>query len=409
MAEVVFEQVSKRYPNGVLAVRDLSLTVADGEFVVLVGPSGCGKTTTLRLLAGLEQPTHGTLRIAGRVVNDLRPSQRDIALVFQRPALYPHLSVRDNLAFSLRLRQHVGFLTRLAWRCLRPARYTQLQEQDQLRAERVAQTARLLGLEDVLERLPGQLSGGQQQRVALGRALVRQPAAFLLDEPLSNLDAPLRVEMRRELHLLHRRLPATMLYVTHDQVEAMTLGDRVVVLKEGVVQQVDRPMVLYERPCNRFVAGFIGWPPMNLLDGQLVHSEGRLGFLTQGQWLPLPPGNQPGNEYAGRPLTLGVRPEEIRVDESGVGWRVSMVVVLVEPLGSMSLVTLHRGGWQLTAQTNARQVVVERQTVEVNWDMERAHWFDGQSGVALDRLAGSVGRLGNPSYGTGRPAAQPDG
>src|SRR5262245_34433799 len=275
MAEVALGGVSKQYPGGVEALRDLTLTVADGELVVLVGPSGCGKTTTLRLIAGLETPTRGTLRIGGRVVNDLPPRERDVAMVFQRPALYPHLSVRDNLAFGLRMRR--GGFPLLGWN----------RRADEVVRDRVARAARMLELDDVLDRLPGQLSGGQQQRVALGRAVVREPAAFLLDEPLSNLDARLRTEMRRELHLLHRRLRATMIYVTHDQTGALPPGDRLVVLHRGVAQQADAPLAVYERPANRFVAGFIGWPPMNFMDGQLVGQDGRPGFATRDLVLPL--------------------------------------------------------------------------------------------------------------------------
>ena len=384
MAEVVLEQLTKRYASGAVAVRDLSLTVADGELVVLVGPSGCGKTTTLRLIAGLERPTTGTVRIGGRSVNGLPPDRRDVALVFQRPALYPHLTVRDNLAFGARLRQPAGRLRRLAWRWLRPAKYAQILDQERLLAERVAQTARLLGLDGVLGRRPARLSGGEQQRVALGRALVRRPAAFLLDEPLSNLDAPLRAELRRELHLLHRLLPATMIYVTHDQVEALSLGDRVVVLKEGILQQVDHPRRLYERPGNRFVAGFIGWPPMNLMDGQVVREEDGLYFATQGQRLALPPGCTPAGRSCGTALTLGLRPEDVEVITGRPdGPATAMEVALVEALGSTALVTLRRGDWRLTAVLDGRRALAERQDVRVRLAMERAHWFDGKSGLAL--------------------------
>ena len=370
MAEVVLEGVSKRYPNGVEAVRGLTLTVADGELVVLVGPSGCGKTTTLRLIAGLEDLTGGTIRIGGRVVNGRPPRERDVAMVFQRPALYPHLTVRENLAFGLRLRLAGGW-----W----PFR-----GQQELIQERVDRAARLLKVEEVLDRLPGQLSGGQQQRVALGRALVREPAAFLLDEPLSNLDARLRTEMRRELHLLHGRLPATMIYVTHDQVEALTLGDRVVVLRQGVAEQVDRPQALYERPCNRFVAGFLGWPPMNFLDGELVHQGGRPWFAGQGNALPVPaPLASAWAAYTGRPLTLGIRPEDVRVGDAWEDGAVVMEAAAVETLGGSSLVTLHRHAWQVTVQVESGLMVQERQPVPVVFDLDRAHLFDRATGQAL--------------------------
>ena len=269
MAEVALKGVGKQYANGVQAVEGLDLVVADGELVVLVGPSGCGKTTTLRLIAGLEAPSAGLVRIGGSVVNGEPPNRRDVAMVFQRPALYPHLSVQANLGFGLKLRQ--------GWWFGAPER-----------RHRVEEVARALGLEDLLDRRPAELSGGQQQRVALGRALVRRPAVFLLDEPLAGLDAPLRLEMRRELHLLHRRLRATMIYVTHDQEEALTLGDRVVVLDRGRPQQSDRPAALYERPANRFVAAFLGWPPLSLLDGRLVEEDGRLCLVGDGEKLPVP-------------------------------------------------------------------------------------------------------------------------
>jgi multiple sugar transport system ATP-binding protein len=388
MAEVALEHVTKQYAPGVAAVDDLSLTVADGELVVLVGPSGCGKTTTLRLVAGLEAPTAGLVRIDGRTVNDLPPRSRDVALVFQRPTLYPHLTVRANLAFGARLRRG-GLLKRLLGRLLRPGEaLAQGRDLD----DRVGDAARALGLTELLDRLPGQLSGGQQQRAALGRALVRRPAAFLLDEPLSNLEPGLRHELRRELHLLQRRLRATMLYVTHDQVEAMTLGDRVVVMDRGRVQQADPPAVLYERPVNRFVAGFIGWPPMSFLDGRLTRDDrGEPAFLSEGRLLPLPA--ELVGAADGREATLGLRPENVVVGDvckdgpaapdGARPCRLSMEVLLVESLGATRLVTLRRGGWQLLAQTDGRPAPRERQAVEVVLDMTRAHVFDRASGLAL--------------------------
>jgi multiple sugar transport system ATP-binding protein len=269
MAEVTLEQLAKTYPGGVEAVRDVSLRVADGELLVVVGPSGSGKTTLLRLIAGLETPLHGIVRVGGQVVNNLPPHRRNVAMVFQRPALYPHLSVRENLGFGLALRQGGRWRRWLPGRCPVPMGDGEQQ---------VANIARLLGLENLLERRPATLSAGQQQRVALGRALVRRPDVFLLDEPFSNLDAPLRQEMRRELHLLHRRLRATMIYVTHDQDEAVALADRIAVLDQGRIRQVDRPDVLWERPADRVVAAFLGWPAMNLPEGRLIRVEGRLVF-----------------------------------------------------------------------------------------------------------------------------------
>ena len=363
MAEVVLEGVGKTYPNGVQAVRDLSLTVADGELVVLVGPSGCGKTTTLRLIAGMETPTSGTIRIDGRLVNAVPPHRRDVAMVFQRPALYPHLNVRENLGFGLALRRSVP-----------------MAEQ----RERVERTARLLELSDLLDRRPNELSGGQQQRAALGRALVRQPAVFLLDEPLSNLDARLRMEMRRELHLLHRRLRATMVYVTHDQEEALTLGDRVVLLDGGKVQQADRPQALYERPANRFTAAFIGWPPMNFLEGRLVEEAGCL-LLIDGEWeLPLAERRDEWRVFAGREVTLGVRPEHVRVAVASVSLEQTLMEVrLLERAGSYLLATLCYGGWTVTARLGGPSPVSEGERAAVEFALVQAHLFDRESGRLL--------------------------
>jgi multiple sugar transport system ATP-binding protein len=379
MAEVALEQVSKHYAPGVAALHDLTLTVGDGELVVLVGPSGCGKTTTLRLIAGLETLTSGTIRIDGKVVDALPPRSRDVALVFQRPTLYPHLSVADNLAFGVRMRQGTGVLRRLL-----------NVEQEKDLGNRVRETADLLGLADMLNRRPAQLSGGEQQRVALGRALVRRPAAFLLDEPLSNLDPGLRHDMRRELHLLQRRLRATMLYVTHDQVEAMTLGDRVVVLDRGQVQQVGPPLELYERPANSFVAGFVGWPPMNLFDARLLRRDGDVLLAADGVELPLPAETfGQAAAYNGSEVTAGVRPEHLRLADGAGAGRWAMDVLLVEPLGSATLVTLERGGRQLLALMQGRPIWRERQVVSVGFEMRDLHLFDRSSGTALRRHAPS--------------------
>jgi multiple sugar transport system ATP-binding protein len=375
MADVVLENVSKVYPPGIAAVSGLNLCVADGELVVLVGPSGCGKTTTLRLIAGLEEPTEGILGIGGRVVNQLPPRERKVAMVFQRPALYPHMTVRRNLAFGLELQRS----------CLRRT------AEDGEIHDRVAEVAHLLQLEEFLDRRPNQLSGGQQQRVALGRALVRQPAVLLLDEPLSHLDARLRAEMRRELHLLHKRLLATMIYVTHDPVEAMTLADRVVVLDRGEVQQADRPQVVFDRPRNRRVAGFFGWPPMNLLDGTVLCKEGRSWFTTTGGTLSLPlPREWEDGLEAGRALLLGIRPEHLgllpprgRIEGNGLTRGPVLDVVLVETLGAASLVTLQREGVRLTAMMAGTDQPTDGQSMGVVFDMDRAHLFDGASGQAL--------------------------
>ncbi len=368
MAALVLDRLGKIYPHNIEALRDFTLNIADGEFVVLVGPSGCGKTTTLRLVAGLETPADGTISIDGRVVNALPPRERDVAMVFQRPALYPHLSVRRNLSFGLEMRQ--------SWHWFRGS------EDRKANAARVAETARVLDLADLLDRRADALSGGQQQRVALGRALVRQPAVFLLDEPLSHLDARLRAEMRGELHLLHKRFPATMLYVTHDPVEAMTLADRVVVLDRGVVRQVDRPQAIYDRPGHRMVAGFFGWPSMNLLEGAVVRENGRLGFAAKDRLLVLPLDEA---AHANGDLTLGIRPEDVELRPAETRQPNTLRIALVEPLGASDLITLEYGATRLTASTMARQRWMEGQDVNVTFDTNRTHWFDARSGLALRR------------------------
>jgi multiple sugar transport system ATP-binding protein len=336
MASVRLEDVGKIYPNGHVAARGLDLDVRDGEFMVLVGPSGCGKSTALRMIAGLESPTSGRILIGDRDVTALGPQDRDIAMVFQTYALYPHMTVRDNLAFGLRMRG-VG---------------------RDLIDRRVIEAARALSLEAVLSRKPAQLSGGQRQRVALGRAIVREPKVFLFDEPLSNLDAKLRVETRAELARLHRRLGATVVYVTHDQEEAMTLGSRVAVMLDGVIQQVAPPMELYRRPANRFVAGFVGSPAMNFLAGAT---------------LP-----------AGRPSSiLGVRPHDLALVAQGRG-DLDAWVDVVEPRGSELLVYLRLGadgnGPELKVVAPPDLAVEPERTAGVRFDRDKLHWFDAASG-----------------------------
>jgi multiple sugar transport system ATP-binding protein len=319
MATVGLQQVNKMYPNGFHAVRDLDLEVADGEFMVLVGPSGCGKTTALRMVAGLEDISSGTLRIGGRPVNHVSPKDRDIAMVFQNYALYPHMSVADNIAFSLRLRK--------------------LPKQDV--EAKVKETAEILGLSEWLDRKPGQLSGGQRQRVAMGRAIVREPSAFLMDEPLSNLDAKLRVQMRAEVLRIQKRLKVSTMYVTHDQVEAMTMGDRVAVMRSGVLQQCDNPQVLYNRPDNVFVAAFIGSPSMNLYEAAVGEGGRSVRLGSQVVELPQPVvvAHAALAGYAGRSVVLGLRPEHLPVAGDGrAGPALVADVDLVEALGSELIV-----------------------------------------------------------------------
>ncbi len=355
MARVLLDAVRKIYVEGgreQVAVHDVSLEVADGEFVVLVGPSGCGKSTTLRMIAGLEEISGGTIRIGDRVVNDVAARDRDIAMVFQNYALYPHMSVRENLAFALRLRKV-------------PAEEITL---------RVSEASRLLGLDELLERPPRQLSGGQRQRVAVGRAIVRQPQVFLFDEPLSNLDAKLRVQMRRDIAALRRRLNATTIYVTHDQVEAMTLGDRIVVMKDGRVQQVDAPLAIYQRPVNSFVATFIGSPPMNLVRGRL--EEAAFVGEAHGFRLPLAAAGHRPARPAGHPMVLGVRPEHFTLCGAGQGEIVAQVGE-VEPLGSETILTLDAAGVPLTARLDGIAAVRRGATIELAVPPEALHWFDG--------------------------------
>ena len=318
MATVTFQNINKIYPGGFHAVRDLNLDIADGEFVVLVGPSGCGKSTTLRMLAGLEEISSGEIRIGDRRVNEVEPGHRDIAMVFQNYALYPHMTVKQNLAFGLKMRRTP-------------------------RAEierRVGEVAETLGITSMLDRRPRELSGGQRQRVALGRAIVRQPQVFLFDEPLSNLDAKLRVQMRAEIAALHQRLKTTMVYVTHDQIEAMTLGQRIVIMDAGVVQQVAPPLTLYREPANRFVAGFIGSPPMNFLQGELAPGA----FNFNGGSIALNNGTDNGL------ATLGIRPEDVLANGAGPALpRVTLDVV--EQMGHESI-----GYFQLAGNRHAMRI-----------------------------------------------------
>ncbi len=348
MARVSFRDVSKVFDGDVVALSDFSLDVEEGEFLVLVGPSGCGKSTTLRILAGLESPTAGRVFVGGQDVTETRPQDRDIAMVFQNYALYPHMTVYDNMAFGLKMRKTP------------PERIDGF----------VREAAGILGLEPYLDRKPRALSGGQRQRVAVGRAIVRHPSAFLFDEPLSNLDAKLRVQMRSELSRIHRKLGTTMLYVTHDQAEAMTLGDRIVVLKDGVVQQVDTPLGLYDRPDNVFVAGFIGSPAMNFLrveldpSGSAATPEGAdLGAFRD------PPG--PGG------MILGVRPEDVDLEDAGP---LEAGVEVVETLGNEKIVYMQTGGGELVARIEPDTPVEPGDSVRAALRMTRCHLFNPSTG-----------------------------
>jgi ABC-type sugar transport system ATPase subunit len=395
MAKIVLDGVDKAYTNEVKAVNNLSLEITDGEFMVLVGPSGCGKSTALRMIAGLEDITGGEISIGDRVVNDLAPKDRDIAMVFQNYALYPHMTVEQNLAFGLQLRGTSKAEIK----------------------KRVGEAAKMLGLEQFLKRKPAALSGGQRQRVAMGRAIVREPQAFLMDEPLSNLDAKLRVSMRASLNQLHERLGVTTVYVTHDQVEAMTLGDRVCVLREGVLQQVDTPQNLFDNTVNHFVAGFIGSPAMNFVNADLVREAGGARVRFAGFDLPVPAEvftNKPGlDDYAGRSLILGIRPSDFEdAGHGGQDWPTIQVRAdVTEELGSeinaifaidappvehkdtadlakdededdaAIPLTDNKALW--TARVNARSRVRPGQTLDLAVDTTRLHFFDPESGLAI--------------------------
>jgi multiple sugar transport system ATP-binding protein len=374
MAAIQFDHVTKRFPDGTVAVNDVELEIADGEFMILVGPSGCGKTTALRMVAGLEEVTEGEIRIGERVVNGLEPKERDVAMVFQNYALYPHMTVRDNIAFPLRMQR------------------LPKQELD----TRVNDAARLLGLDELLKRKPRELSGGQRQRVAMGRAIVRHPQAFLMDEPLSNLDAKLRVQMRAELVKLHRRLGVTTIYVTHDQTEAMTLGQRVAVLNHGLVQQVDTPQRLYHRPRNTFVASFIGSPPMNFLEGELADGAVELA----GHRLDLPGAVRERVRRGPGRVLVGLRPEEFqdaRLAGAGAGATLPAEIEITEQLGPETLAYFRVAGLEaadvgerpvelagaLAARLDPRTSAAAGQRVELAVNLEGVHLFDPASGESI--------------------------
>jgi multiple sugar transport system ATP-binding protein len=394
MADIVLDKLAKRYPNGFEAVKDLSLEIAEAELLVLVGPSGCGKTTALRMIAGLEDISSGDLYISGKRVNDVLERDRDIAMVFQNYALYPHMTVAQNIAFSLKLAK-------------RPKKEIK---------ERVDETAQLLGLEELLDRRPKQLSGGQRQRVAMGRAIIRKPQVFLMDEPLSNLDAQLRVHMRGEIEALQKRLGVTMVYVTHDQIEAMTMGDRVAVLRSGELQQVDTPTNVYDRPVNLFVAGFIGSPPMNLARATIDQADGNFVVRMGSAVIPVPAGlvqERKLDAWAGREVIVGIRPEDLegpREDGSGQdGTKLEATIDRVEALGANMLgfftvdalpatseaiaeatggglqevALITREGTPFCATFEPRAAIRPGDRVEVTVDVRHLHFFDPETENAV--------------------------
>ncbi len=398
MAEIELETLSKVYPDGTEAVKSLDLEIQDGEFVVLVGPSGCGKTTALRMVAGLEEISAGVVRIGGRVVNDLPPKNRDIAMVFQNYALYPHMSVWDNMAFGLKLRKVVKGVI----------------------SQRVQNAAGILGIRETLERKPRTLSGGQRQRVAMGRSIVREPQAFLMDEPLSNLDAKLRVQMRAEISRLQHDLGVTTIYVTHDQTEAMTMGDRVVVMNHGVLQQVDVPQKLYDEPENLFVAGFIGSPAMNMVEAELERQDGGYAVRFGANELELDGSlleSRPAlRRYEGREVFLGIRPEDLEdasvVDDAAAGRRFAAVVDIREDMGPEVFLhfstdaspvtakqvreaveeeavdaTVERGRTPFVARVDRACRAQEGKKIELVVTTERLHFFDPETGRGIYRDA----------------------
>ena len=368
MASLSLSHVNKTYPNGFEAVKDFNLEIADKEFIIFVGPSGCGKSTTLRMIAGLEEISGGEFKIDGKLMNDVEPKDRDIAMVFQNYALYPHMTVYDNMAFALKLRKV---------------------PKDEI-DKKVREAARILDLDKLLDRKPKALSGGQRQRVAMGRAIVRSPKVFLMDEPLSNLDAKLRVQMRIEISKLHQELGATIIYVTHDQTEAMTLGTRIVVMKDGIVQQVDSPEVLYNKPGNKFVAGFIGSPQMNFLDGT-ISQEGNNLFITIGKSkLAIPASKAKALKdggYVGKKVSMGIRPENIHDSQMFLGASPTSVmtstVKVYELLGAEVFLYFDIEGTQVTARVDPRTTARTGDTIKVALDMEKAHFFDVDTEITI--------------------------
>ena len=368
MANLELKHIYKRYAGGVTAVGDFCLDIADKEFIILVGPSGCGKSTTLRMIAGLEEISEGELYIDGKLVNDVAPKDRDIAMVFQNYALYPHMTVYDNMAFALKLRKT---------------------PKDEIK-KRVTEAAKILDIEHLLDRKPKALSGGQRQRVAMGRAIVRSPKVFLMDEPLSNLDAKLRVAMRTEIKKLHNRLQTTFIYVTHDQTEAMTMGTRIVVMKDGLIQQVDTPANLYTKPCNQFVAGFIGSPQMNFINVKLEKEGNDVYACFADDKIKLPEGKASRPElapYIGKEVVMGIRPEDIHDEEAFLAAYpdaiCSAYVEVTEMLGAETYLYLKIADTQFTARVHQRSTSKIGDTIKVGFEANKIHFFDKDTEVTI--------------------------
>ena len=374
MARVELEHVWKIYPGAIEAAKDIHFVVEDKQFCVLVGPSGCGKTTTLRMIAGLEEISKGTIKIGDKIVNDIPPKDRDIAMVFQNYALYPHMSVYENLAFGLRLRKY---------------------DAEEIH-KRVSNASDILGLDDLLERKPKALSGGQRQRVAVGRCIVRNPKCFLFDEPLSNLDAKLRVEMRAELNKLHKRLATTMIYVTHDQIEAMTLADVIIIMKLGLIQQMGKPLAVYDNPINEFVAGFLGTPPMNFIDGKIENKDGDIVFVyDDGAVLPLSDKQKKAVEnHHGKTVRYGIRPENLEDaayatrQKEDVDAIIKATVEVIEPLGyEMVLYLITAGGQTFILKEDAHHEAKRGTEMSIRVASSKAHIFDVETGDNLTYVA----------------------
>ncbi len=368
MASLSLRQVGKIYQGGVIGAKDVNLEIADKEFLILVGPSGCGKSTTLRMIAGLEEISEGELYIDDKLVNDVAPKDRDIAMVFQNYALYPHMTVFENMAFGLKLRKVPKAIIK----------------------EKVHEAAKILDIEHLLDRKPKALSGGQRQRVALGRAIVREPKVFLMDEPLSNLDAKLRVQMRAEIGKLHKRLGTTIIYVTHDQTEAMTMGSRIAVMKDGYLQQCDTPTTLYDEPVNLFVAGFIGSPQMNFINATLEKDANGVVLKGNGFSVTLPEGKSARPEiadYIGKEVVIGIRPENIYDDEVHItsmeGAVVDVDVELTEMMGSETYLYLKLGGTPIVSRVNRRSTAKTGDSIKVAMDANKIHIFDKETEIAI--------------------------